>query len=419
VRAAFLLHELGRAGGMNVITGHARRLREAHGVDAEIVLTRPADDPPEAVGGVPVRELAAAREVAYDVVIATWWETAEALWELNAGSRALLLQSLEERFYAEHQLFERLGAASVLGLPIHYVAIAGWLSDVVAELRPDALCRVVRNGIDKDVFRASPERAPASADEPLRVLVEGQPDLWFKAVPEAIAAARACSAPVTVTLVAPDGADDATGAERVAGGLDAAGMAALYAEQDVVLKLSRVEGLGLVPLEAMHVGVPAVVTPYTGHEEYMRHGENGLVVGYDDPAGTTAALDRLAGDRALLGRLSRGALATAADWPSAEESTTVLAGVLGELAAAPAPDPGAGLSLLLGRQRLALELGRGQVGRLRWNEQAVADLRAMADELRAEIGPAYRRLDAVQQERAYRAAVRARTLLHRVTGRGE
>ena len=42
----------------------------------------------------------------------------------------------------------------------------------------------VRNGIDKDVF------APARALEPLvtrplRVLVEGNPSVWFKGVPEA------------------------------------------------------------------------------------------------------------------------------------------------------------------------------------------------------------------------------------------
>ena len=38
-------------------------------------------------------------------------------------------------------------------------------------------------------------------------------------------------------------------------------MAALYAEHDVLLKLSRFEGLGLPVLEAFHVGRPCVVTP--------------------------------------------------------------------------------------------------------------------------------------------------------------
>ena len=55
-----------------------------------------------------------------------------------------------------------------------------------------------------------------------------------------------------------------------------------YARHDVLLKLSRVEGLPLPLVEACHVGVPCVVTPFTGHDEVIRHGENGLVVGFDD-----------------------------------------------------------------------------------------------------------------------------------------
>src|SRR3954453_15523585 len=119
MRVCFLLHELGRAGGMGVITGHAARLR-ARGGDAEVVLTDAIDD----------------RE--WDFALATWWETAEALWRVNAKRRGVFLQSLEERFYGEDELLQRLGAASVLGLPVDSLAVAGWMRDVLAELRPDA-----------------------------------------------------------------------------------------------------------------------------------------------------------------------------------------------------------------------------------------------------------------------------------------
>ena len=117
-----------------------------------------------------------------------------------------------------------------------------------------------------------------------------------------------CAAPAELTVVALDPAHAGDlGADRVVGGLDADGMAALYRETDVLVKLSRVESLGLPPLEAFHCGVPCVVTPYTGHEDYVVHGENGAVVGFDDPGAVTAWLDRLAGDRELLARLSEGA----------------------------------------------------------------------------------------------------------------
>ena len=49
------------------------------------------------------------------------------------------------------------------------------------ELRPDAPLHLVRNGIDKDVF-APPEQVDVRLDGPLRVLIEGNPGVWFKGV---------------------------------------------------------------------------------------------------------------------------------------------------------------------------------------------------------------------------------------------
>ena len=115
-----------------------------------------------------------------------------------------------------------------------------------------------------------------------------------------MAAVRAMREPVRTTLVALDAeAAGEVDVDRVVGGLDAAGMAALYRESDVLVKLSRVEGLGLAPVEGFHCGLPCVVTPFTGHEEYARHGENAIVTGFDDLPGTAGWLDLLAtGSRA-------------------------------------------------------------------------------------------------------------------------
>ena len=83
------------------------------------------------------------------------------------------------------------------------------------------------------------------------------------------------------------------------------------------------------------MGATCVVTPVTGHEEYVEHGENGLVVEWDDVRGTSRALDLLARDRALLHRLRWGALATARGWPSWEQQGTVMAAALREVARRP------------------------------------------------------------------------------------
>src|SRR5204862_4011715 len=136
---------------------------------------------------------------------------------------------------------------------------------------------------------------------------------------------------LTVVAGNPDDAGGVDGA-RVVGGLDAPAMADLYADHDVLLKLSRVESLGLGPVEAAHIGTPAVVTPYTGHAEHLVHGRNGLVVGFDDEPGTARALDRLARDPELLGRLSAGALDAARAWPSAEDAVDGFAAALEAIA---------------------------------------------------------------------------------------
>ncbi len=229
---------------------HARRLAERHAAEVDIVVLEPNASGIAPSANLAVRSLRAARSERYDVAIGTWWETAGALWELDAGRRAMLLQSFEQRFYERDALFERLSAEATLALPLAFIAVAPWLRDVVAELRPAAQCRVVPPGIDKRVF--SGERV-GRGDGPLEVLIEGQPTLSFKGVQDAVAAVRAMREPVRTTLVAldPREAGDIP-VDRVVGGLEAAGMAALYRESDVLLKLSRVEGLGLAPVEGFH-----------------------------------------------------------------------------------------------------------------------------------------------------------------------
>jgi glycosyltransferase involved in cell wall biosynthesis len=369
-RVAFLVEELGRSGGMAVIRRHARHLREVEGMDVELVVCGPrASLGDEAV---PVRRLADVRD--YDVAIATWWTTADALFELEARRRVVYLQNLEFRFYREHELADRLGAMSVLDLPVDYVVVASHMQALLAELRPQARVVRVAPGIDKDVFREAPPRAGGDS---LRVLVEGQPTLWFKAVPEAVAVARSAGAEVTVATHDPSLEVDA---DRVVGGLSGPEMAALYAEHDVLLRLARFEGLGLPPLEAFHVGVPCVLTPFTGSEDYARHEQNALVVGFDDEAATVAALQRLRDDAGLRARLREGELATARDWPDERAAGAAFAEALRGFLAEEPPSPDEALRRMARTRRLAIELERPLVtGAASWRDKW-----ALADQKNAE-----------------------------------
>jgi glycosyltransferase involved in cell wall biosynthesis len=86
----------------------------------------------------------------------------------------------------------------------------------------------------------------------------------------------------------------------------------LYRSHDALLFPVRWdEPWGLVPLEAMASGMPVIATGRGGSGEYLRDGENSLIVPAEDPAALAAAVERLAADPDLRRRLRAGGLETA------------------------------------------------------------------------------------------------------------
>jgi hypothetical protein len=203
--------------------------------------------------------------------------------------------------------------------------------------------------------------------------VEGYANTWFKGVNEAIAAVGEMREPVHLTVVAPnrDGLR-ADGADEVVGPIPQREMAERYARTDVVLKLSQIEGMYGPPLEGFHRGATCVTTEVTGHEEYIEHGINALVVDWDDRRGTARQLDLLARDRMLLHRLRCGALETARHWPDWDRAGELMAVALRAVRDAPPPEPYAHVPRLLSdlaagmeAQRLLLQSRRELDARLR------------------------------------------------------
>jgi glycosyltransferase involved in cell wall biosynthesis len=364
VRVAFLVNDLQLSGGVGVVIQHARRLSMRPGWDVTLVLARAEEGASwhgyEHLPHLHVRTREEALDERYDVALATWWETAFTLFELHAERHAYFVQSLEDRFYQADQA-ERVGAALTLDLPVTFITEARWIADTLARLRPDAPCYLVRNGIDKEVFTPL-EQPPAPSEEPLRVLIEGSPTSWFKGVPDAIIAAAAMREPRHVTVVTAQ--REALGglpADEVVGPLSHREMAERYTRSDVVLKLSSVEGMFGPPLEGFHRGATCVVTPVTGHEEYVEHGWNGLLTEWDDPRGTARQLDLLARDRELLHFLRLNALETARAWPSWDQASEFMAAALIAIRDDPQPAGTAGAARLLADLREGLEAYTGHL----------------------------------------------------------
>ena len=383
------------------MVAHAAGLETSHGMEVTLAVAGATGE--SRTRGVRTIPLDQAREERFDIAVATWWRTAYSLFELRADRRAYFLQSFEERLYRPGEV-ERLGAALTHALPVSFITEAHWIARLLADLRPATPCFHVPNGVDKELFASPAAPPPSDPGAPLRVLVEGSQNLWYKGIGGALDAASGMTSPREVTLVTPEAPAGAVAADRVLGPLSLREMSAVYAETDVLLKLSRVEGVFTPPLEAFHLGATCVVSPVTGHDEYVVHGRNGVVVEWDDLPGAARWLDLLARDRDLLGRLRAGALETASSWPSWEPSTAAMAEALQEIAAAPAPPVEDAMARLLADARSGLE-------ELRW-----AQLRAERGVISrdAEIEWREERHQEVIASRAYRLGTRLRRPLETI-----
>jgi glycosyltransferase involved in cell wall biosynthesis len=219
---------------------------------------------------------------------------------------------------------------------VRYLTAARWIRDLTEAIQPGNRALYVRSGIDKEVFASPPTVEPALSG-PLRIVIEGNVDLPRKATPHAIAAVGLMREDRHVTLVSGTPAPGDSPVDESVTGLSHPEMAELFARSHVLLKLSRAEGMFGPPLEAFHMGCTCVVNPVTGHDDYIAHLANGLVVDWDDPTGTARALDLVAKDRRLLHQLRLGALASARAWPSWRQASSFMAVALQRISSEPPP----------------------------------------------------------------------------------
>ena len=398
MRVAFLLQDLQLSGGVGVVVEHARRLRAEHGVDAQLVLTRAADGPAWPYNGledVPVRSREDACAERWDIAVASWWETTGSLFDLDADRYAYFVQLLEDSAY-EPGAAERIGAMMSTALPVALITEARWIAEILEDYQRGSHVRYVRNGIAKQTFRSPEAVTPSLPGAPLRVVVEGSAEYVQKGVAQALEVTALMHEPAHVTWVSPHPVEPPDGVDEVLSGLSHAEMASLFARHDVLLKLPRAEGMYGPPLEAFHMGCTVVTSPVTGHDEYVRHGVNGLVCGWDDVHGTARMLDLLARDRCRLHQLRCAALETARAWPDWAQSSQLMAVALRQIASEPPPSVrGAGRRLVSDIQSASAEYERQA-----WR---VATLWELDAELRGQ--------------RAVRVAFAARRRLDRVRGR--
>jgi len=109
-------------------------------------------------------------------------------------------------------------------------------------------------------------------------------------------------------------------------------LASVLESSHVLAVASRYEGFGIVYLEGMSFGLPAIASRAGGASDVVTDGETGVLVAPDDSAAVAGAIEALAGDRdrlAAIGRAARRRYEAHPDW---DETTARVRGLLAEVA---------------------------------------------------------------------------------------
>jgi glycosyltransferase involved in cell wall biosynthesis len=256
-----------------------------------------------------------------DVIVATWWETAEwmAAMPASKGRHVHFVQGYEA---FEHMPKDRVDA--VLRSPNRKITISHWLDDLLRNEFGNRDVHHVPNGVDMRQFNAPPRDRSASPVVGMlyhEASIKNSQDgidafVGLKAeMPDAKLIAFGNVAPSdAVPLPAGTSYNRSPPQDAIKN---------IYAACDVWLCSSTRECFHFPPLEAMACRCPVISTPVGGPLDIVKQGENGFLVPMKDvPAMTGALIDFFAMDAAAWRQMSDQAYETAlgCDWGHAADS---------------------------------------------------------------------------------------------------
>lgn len=255
------------------------------------------------------------KNVKFDIAIATWWRTVYELYRVNAEKYLYFVQSIESKFYDNNEIGLQMLAEMTYMLGMKVITEATWIKEYLEKYGIES--RLVLNGIRKDIYTLEGETYDKCKG--LRVLIEGPVDVAFKNVPKTIELVNRSKAD-EIWLLTSSKVNSYDGVDKVFSQIPPKECAKIYRSCDVIVKLSYVEGMFGPPLEMFHCGGTAIVYDVTGHDEYIKHEKNAIVVKTDDENEVINSINKLK-DKKTLDKLKAGAKQTALEWISWEESS--------------------------------------------------------------------------------------------------
>ncbi len=245
----------------------------------------------------------------YDIMIATWWETLYDIFLFNANYYFYFTQDDERRFYEDPNSFKIRFCDFTYKLPdIGIITVPKWWKNVL-HAEGNKHIGLAPSGFHEDVFNAA-KRKP-NPNGKLRVLIEGPGDVWFRRVEDSFKAVEGLEGIEVWFKARGSYVDPAWKYDKIFFNCTTEELADLYAQCDVLLKMSEVEAFCLPNLEMMACGGTIITTNFTGHEEYSVPNVNSIVINIRDTDAARQAIIKLRDDRQLLATLQANAYNTA------------------------------------------------------------------------------------------------------------
>jgi GT2 family glycosyltransferase/glycosyltransferase involved in cell wall biosynthesis len=316
LRIVYVTQDTGVGGGHRVVFEHLNGLAE-RGHHCELWTL--GDGPPDWFDlRVPVRtfhdyaRLSDALAPVEAIKVATWWQTAPAVWEASVrrGVGVYFVQDIETSYY-DVDLGVHGEVLTTYRPEFAFLTTSSWVHDRLTEFVPVA--KAIAPGVDLEAFRdLGRERSPDAVlavgrVNPLKnfpltrdaylALPEPRPPLWLFGVEPEVA--EGMGERVTYHVKPSD--------EEVN---------ELLSTCAVFLQTSRHEGFCLPIIEAMACGTPVVCTDADGNRDFCVDGENCLMP-EARPRAVREALERVLHDEDLRARLVEAGKVTAAEhaWP--------------------------------------------------------------------------------------------------------
>jgi len=225
-----------------------------------------------------------------DVVIATWWETAEWVAKLSPskGAKAYFIQHYEVFDYLPKDRVE-----ATWRLPLHKIMLSQWLVDIAREKYSDSQVSLALPSVDTKQFYAPPRNKQSVPTVGMMYST-----IYWKGTDIALKAFSLAAAKIpNLRLVA-----FGTGAPSSELPLPANTEYVIQPDQDKIkdyyskcdawLLASRSEGFGLPIIEAMACRTPVISTPVGAAPEILSGG-TGILVRAEDPEEMAKAIESI------------------------------------------------------------------------------------------------------------------------------